>query len=232
MKNSFFDLICNNLRITIPSSKNMIGGYMKYSLPLAAVLLLAMLTLSPYSTANSEANLKRGSCSDTSMQVLNYSFSLLGNEQQVNLCETYANKLILVVNTASKCAFTPQYDGLESLYTRYKDKGFVVLGFPSNDFAGQEPGTEKQIKDFCQLTYGVNFPMFEKVHVRKGGKNLSPFFKQLATISGEYPGWNFHKYLISSDGKVLASYKSHIKPNDAVVINMIEQHLLAVAAYE
>lgn len=205
---------------------------MKYSLPLAAVLLLAMLILSPHSTANSEANPKRTSCADESMQVLNYSFSLLGNEQQLNLCETYGNKLIMVVNTASKCAFTPQYDGLESLYTRYKEQGFVVLGFPSNDFAGQEPGTEKQIKDFCQLTYGVNFPMFEKVHVKKGGENLSPFFKHLAKKSGEYPGWNFHKYLISSDGTILASFNSHIKPNDAVIINMIEQHLPAVAAYE
>ena len=205
---------------------------MKYSLPIAAVLLLAMLTLSPYSRANNETNPKNTGCSGASIQALNYSFSLLGSKQQVNLCETYGNKLILVVNTASKCAFTPQYDGLEFLYARYKDQGLVVLGFPSNDFAGQEPGTEKQIKDFCQLTYGVNFPMFEKVHVKKGGNKLSPFFKQLATISGEYPGWNFHKYLISPDGKILANFKSHIKPNDAVVINMIEQHLPAVATYE
>ena len=205
---------------------------MKYSLPLAAMLLLAMLTLSPYSTANNETGQKATGCSATAREVLNYNVSLLGSEQQVNLCDTYGKKLILVVNTASKCAFTPQYDGLESLYTRYKDQGFVVLGFPSNDFAGQEPGTEKQIKDFCQLTYGVNFPMFEKVQVKKGSKNLSPFFKQLATISGEYPGWNFHKYLISPDGKILASFKSHIKPNDAVVINMIEQHLPAVIADE
>lgn len=205
---------------------------MKYSLPLAAIFLLALLTLPPYSSASNETNPKDINCSAATRQALNYSFSLLGSEQQVNLCDAYGKKLIMVVNTASKCAFTPQYDGLESLYTRYKDRGFIVLGFPSNDFAGQEPGTEKQIKDFCQLTYGVNFPMFEKVQVKKGSPNLSPFFKQLANRSGEYPGWNFHKYLISPDGKILASFKSHIKPNDPAVVNMIEQHLPAVSAHE
>ena len=205
---------------------------MKYSLPLAATLLLALLTLSPYSNANNETNQEEKNCSTTARQALNYNFSLLGTEQQVNLCDTYVKKLIMVVNTASKCAFTPQYDGLESLYTRYKDQGFVVLGFPSNDFAGQEPGTEKQIKDFCQLTYGVNFPMFEKVQVKKGEKNISPFYQQLAEMSGEYPGWNFHKYLISADGHILASFKSHIKPNDPAVVHMIEQHLPTVSAYE
>ena len=204
---------------------------MKHSLSFAALLLLAMLTIAPYSNASTD-NDKVSGCTATSKQALDYSFSLLGTDQKVNLCDRYGQKLIMVVNTASKCAFTPQYDGLESLYTRYKDQGFVVLGFPSNDFAGQEPGTEKQIKDFCQSTYGVNFPMFEKVHVSKGEANISPFYQQLATMSGEYPGWNFHKYLISSDGKLLASFKSHIKPNDPSVINMIEKHLPAVLANE
>ncbi|SIS41685.1 glutathione peroxidase [Neptunomonas antarctica] len=204
---------------------------MKHALPLTAILLLAMLTLSPYSTANNETNQQGSACSATSTQALNYSFLLLGTEQPINLCD-YDGKLIMVVNTASKCAFTPQYDGLEALYTRYKDRGFVILGFPSNDFAGQEPGTEKQIKDFCQLTYGVNFPMFEKVHVRQGVDNISPFYQQLAKMSGEYPGWNFHKYLISADGHLLASFKSHITPNDAAIINLIEQNLPTVASHE
>ena len=198
---------------------------MYYSLPITALMLLAMLTLSPHSNADNEASPKGVNCSATERKVLNYNFSLLGTEQQVNLCDTYGRKLIMVVNTASKCAFTPQYDGLESLYTRYKDRGFVVLGFPSNDFAGQEPGTAKQIKNFCQLTYGVNFPMFEKIQVKKGSSGISPFYQQLAKMSGEYPGWNFHKYLISAEGEVLASFKSHIKPNDPRIINMIEQNL-------
>ena len=205
---------------------------MYYSLTITALMLLAMLTLSPYSNAENEATSKEVNCSAAARQTLNYNFSLLGTEQQINLCDTYGRKLILVVNTASVCAFTPQYDGLESLYARYKDRGFVVLGFPSNDFAGQEPGTEKQIKNFCQLTYGVKFPIFEKIQVKKGGENISPFYQQLAKISGEYPGWNFHKYLIGSDGAMIASFKSHIKPNDQSVINLIEQHLPVVVAYE
>ena len=203
---------------------------MKWLMPLPFLMLLAMLTLSPYSTAQKDTKTASQSCSAELRQVLNYNFKMLGKELEVNLCDAYGGKLIMVVNTASKCAFTPQYDGLESLYTRYKDQGFVVLGFPSNDFAGQEPGTEAQIKDFCQLTYGVNFPMFEKSHAAKG--RASPFYQQLAKISGEYPGWNFHKYLINSDGQVLASFKSHIKPNDPAVISMIEQHLPIVVTHE
>ncbi|MDO6564365.1 glutathione peroxidase [Amphritea sp. 1_MG-2023] len=198
---------------------------MKYSLSITALLLLNMLTVSPYSSADSPTETKDQACAASAKHLLDYNFSVLGSQQQVNLCDTYGSKLILIVNTASKCAFTPQYDGLESLYSRYKEQGLVVLGFPSNDFAGQEPGTEKQIKNFCQLTYGVNFPMFEKVHVRKGETGISPFYQQLAKVSGEYPEWNFHKYLISPQGEVVASFKSHIKPNDPMIINMIEQHL-------
>ncbi|SFF81415.1 glutathione peroxidase [Neptunomonas qingdaonensis] len=203
---------------------------MKWIMPLPFLMLLAMLTLSPYSTAQKEIKVSSQACSAELRQALNYNFKRLGQDQQVNLCDTYGGKLIMIVNTASKCAFTPQYDGLESLYSRYKDKGFVVLGFPSNDFAGQEPGSEKQIKDFCQLTYGVNFPMFEKTHAARA--NASPFYQQLAAMAGEYPGWNFHKYLIAPDGKMLASFKSHIIPNDPTVISMIEQHLPAGVADE
>jgi len=205
---------------------------MTYSQPMTALLLLFMLTLSPDSIAENTTETEKANCTATQQPLLDYTVSVLGSEQQVNLCDTYGSKLIMVVNTASKCAFTPQYNGLETLYARYKERGFVVLGFPSNDFAGQEPGTEKQIKNFCQLTYGVNFPMFEKTHVRKGKNGISPFYQQLARESGEYPGWNFHKYLISPDGQILASFKSHIKPNDPQIITMIEQHLPGAVTHE
>lgn len=155
--------------------------------------------------------------------LLDQHFRLLGQQQSQHLCEQYPNKLLLVVNTASKCAFTSQYEGLETLYSRYRDRGLVVLGFPSNDFAGQEPGSEAEIRDFCRLTYNVEFPMFAKTHVAKGQAN--PFFQQLARLSGDYPGWNFHKYLIAPDGTLLGSFSSVTAPLSDSLVNLIEQHL-------
>ena len=122
---------------------------------------------------------------------------------------TYKDKVVLVVNTASECGFTPQYEGLEHLYESYKDKGLVVLGFPSNDFGGQEPGTEAEIKTFCSTRYKVTFPMFEKVKTKGDGQ--SPIYAFLAAKYGE-PKWNFHKYLVGKDGKVIAAFPSKVKP--------------------
>lgn len=156
-------------------------------------------------------------------QLLDFSFKRLGQEHSEHLCESYQGKLLLIVNTASKCAFTPQYDGLEKLYSDYQDKGLVVLGFPSNDFAGQEPGTEKQILSFCRVTYNVNFPMFEKVHA--SADKAHPFYQRLALATGEFPGWNFHKYLITPEGEVVASFKSFVAPDDPDLIKKIEQNL-------
>jgi len=147
----------------------------------------------------------------------------LGDEQPVHLCDVMSGKVVLVVNTASKCAYTPQYDGLEKLYARYQQQGLIVAGFPSNDFAGQEPGTEKQIRDFCRLTYGVEFPMFEKVRVK--GVSADPFYRYLASATGEQPGWNFHKYLIDREGRVVASFPSQVAPDDNRLLNMIEELL-------
>ena len=132
--------------------------------------------------------------------LLDQDFRQLASKDEINLCEAYEGKVLLVVNTASKCGNTPQYDGLEKLYEEYGDQGLVVLGFPSNDFMGQEPGTEEQIEEFCRLTYGVEFPMFEKTPVTKGAAH--PFFAALADSAGTYPTWNFHKYLIGRDGEV------------------------------
>ncbi len=137
----------------------------------------------------------------------------------VNLCD-YAGKVVLAVNTASFCGNTPQYKGLESLYQKYKDKGLVVVGFPANDFGSQEPGTAKEIKEFCELTYGVKFPMMEKSSVVPGKAN--PVFAELAKMTGETPGWNFHKYLIARDGQRAYSYSSRTQPESREIVRQIE----------
>ncbi len=158
-------------------------------------------------------------------KLLDRSFRQLAGKETVNLQETYGGQVLLVVNTASKCGFTPQYEGLEAMYAKYKDQGFAVLGFPSNDFMGQEPGSEEEIQEFCTLTYGVKFPMFEKVQVR--GSGATPLYAELAEATGEAPGWNFHKYLIDRDGKVVASFGSRTKPDDPKLVAEIEKLLAA-----
>jgi glutathione peroxidase len=133
--------------------------------------------------------------------------------------------VLLVVNTASYCGFTSQYEGLEKLQADLKGKGLVVLGFPSNDFGKQEPGDSKQIADFCTNTYGVKFPMFEKSVVSGSGAN--PLYRELAQATGKAPQWNFHKYLIGRDGKVLASYASMVTPQDKKLMADIDRALSA-----
>lgn len=140
------------------------------------------------------------------------------------LCK-YEGKVVLVVNTASRCGNTPQYEGLEKLYRRYKDKGLVVLGFPANDFAGQEPGSNKEIADFCQLNYGVSFPMFSKTGV--SAKNANPLYAQLAEKTGRRPQWNFHKYLIDRRGENVLSYENDVQPEDPRFVASIERLLAA-----
>ena len=152
--------------------------------------------------------------------LLDQNFRPLAGKTPVNLQKTYGGQVLLVVNTASKCGFTPQYDGLEALHNKLKGRGFAVLGFPSNDFRGQEPGSEKEIKEFCRLTYGVKFPMFEKTSVV--GEQASPFYKSLTESTGVAPGWNFHKYLIDRNGNVVASFGSRVKPDDAEMLGKIE----------
>ncbi|PLY16038.1 MAG: glutathione peroxidase [Sedimenticola sp.] len=158
-------------------------------------------------------------CSDQKV----YEKRRLAGDQTDNLCEVYKGKVVLVVNTASKCAFTPQYDGLEKLYRDYSEKGLVVIGFPSNDFGNQEPGTEKTIQDFCRLTYGVEFPMYTKTVVK--GEQADPFYKALAAASGQAPKWNFHKYLLSRDGRLVGSFSSFVKPQSDELVRAIEAAL-------
>jgi glutathione peroxidase len=154
--------------------------------------------------------------------LLSHTFPRLQDEAPQNLCQ-YQGKVILVVNTASFCGFTSQYEGLEKIYAKYKDKGFVVLGFPSNDFGQQEPGSNKEIADFCKNTYDVKFPMFAKSSV--SGNSPNPLFKILIAKTGTTPKWNFYKYLIDRKGNVVDSFGSVTKPTSNSITDQIEKLL-------
>ena len=159
--------------------------------------------------------------------LLDLEYRPLASKTPVNLNEQQGGKVLLVVNTASKCGYTPQYEGLEALHQRYGARGFAVLGFPSNDFRGQEPGSEEQIQEFCTLTYGVKFPMYEKVHVT--GPETTELYRRLQAATGVAPGWNFHKYLVSRDGRVVGNWPSKVKPDDPALVAAIERELKAPA---
>jgi len=143
-------------------------------------------------------------------------------DEAVSLCQ-FRGKVLLVVNTASECGFTPQYEGLEKLYRRYRDRGLVVLGFPANDFGGQEPGSNKQIAEFCQVNYGVSFPVFAKSSVV--GVNANPVFRELAATTGSAPRWNFHKYLVDRSGMPVAAFATRVEPLDPKLTREIERLL-------
>jgi len=143
------------------------------------------------------------------------------HEKPQSLCE-YAGKVVLVVNTASQCGYTPQYEGLETLYRKYKDRGLVVLGFPANDFGGQEPGSNKEISEFCVNQYAIDFPMFAKIDLKK-----NPLYADLTKATGTAPRWNFHKYLIDRSGKQVRSFDTRVDPNDPKLVQEIEKLLAA-----
>ena len=146
----------------------------------------------------------------------------LQDEQPQSLCQ-YAGKVVLVVNTASQCGFTPQYKGLEALYERLRGEGLVVLGFPSNDFGNQEPGSHREIAAFCENQFAVQFPMFTKVTVK--GSQAHPLYAELARRAGQTPRWNFHKYLIGRDGQTVRSYPSQTEPDDAALLRDVRAML-------
>ncbi|SFD84471.1 glutathione peroxidase [Thiohalospira halophila DSM 15071] len=154
---------------------------------------------------------------------LDFRLEPLGGGEPVHLCEAYSGKVVLLVNTASKCAYTPQYEGLEGLHADYREQGLVVLGFPSNDFANQEPGSEREIREFCRMTYGVRFPMYAKTHVVEG--RAHPLYQRLAAQAGEYPQWNFHKYLLNRRGELVGSFASAVEPRDEELLNAIREAL-------
>lgn len=173
-------------------------------------ILLGLVMLSPSIVPAAE------SCSGIYKQDLT---TLQG--QKIDLCQ-YQNNPIIVVNTASKCGFTPQFEALEGLYSQYKDKGLLVIGFPSNDFK-QEPGNNKQIGDFCKLTYAVKFPMMEKSSVT--GQAANPLYKALIEKTGQSPQWNFYKYLILPGGKQVYAYESTVQPNAPEIMAKIKPYL-------
>lgn len=157
--------------------------------------------------------------------LLDHSLRPLSSKTPVNLERSYGGQVVLVVNTASKCGFTPQFEALEAMHAKYKGKGFAVLGFPSGDFKSQEFDDEKQIQEFCTLTYGVKFPMFQKVSVV--GATATPLYRDLAKAAGDAPKWNFHKYLLGRDGQLLGNWGSRTAPDDAAIVAAIEQALKA-----
>ncbi len=159
-----------------------------------------------------------------------YDFTMKNIDSQDVKLNTYKGKVVMIVNTASKCGYTPQYEGLQALYDKYKDKGLVILGFPANNFMGQEPGTEAEIKEFCTTKYKVTFPMFAKISVK--GEDQHPLYNFLTNkaTNPEFSGdvsWNFNKFLVDRSGKVVARYGSKDKPEGETITAAIEKYLAA-----
>lgn len=189
---------------------------------LSCALALSLLCASGISRAADAPAANPAENAAACPEILRHSFKRLQDESLQDLCQ-YSGKVALVVNTASYCGFTGQYQGLEALYAKYQARGLVVLGFPSNQFGQQEPGNDKQIADFCFNTYGVKFPMFSKTSVK--GKDVNALHAALIKASGTTPKWNFYKYLIDRKGKVVAAYSSITTPDDKDLVMEIEKAL-------
>jgi glutathione peroxidase len=200
---------------TCPPSLSSLGGRLRAALMLVAVLAMFAPTGVAADTAKPAAD---ADCPP----LLRHTFNSLQTGQPQSLCQ-YKGKVILVVNTASYCGYTGQYEGLEALYRKYKDRGLVVLGFPSNDYGSQEPGTNKEIAEFCRTTYGVEFPMFEKAADVKVVAN--PLYVELVAKTGQAPKWNFHKYLVDRSGKRIESYASSVEPGQRAFVGTLERML-------
>lgn len=183
------------------------------------LIAMALLAVSPITTqAAAQGN------TPACPSLLNHTFARLQDEKPMPLCQ-FSGQVILVVNTASYCGYTSQYDGLEKLNQRFKAQGFTVLGFPSNDFGKQEPKSNSEIADFCSNTFGVKFPMVAKSVVK--GSNANPFYRELIQATGQEPGWNFHKYLIDRNGKVIGTYRSGVTPESPELTQAITRALAA-----
>ena len=159
-----------------------------------------------------------------------YEFTLKDIDGKDVKLDAYKGKVVMIVNTASKCGYTPQYEGLQALYDKYKDKGFVVLGFPANNFMGQQPGTEEEIKEFCTLKYKVTFPMFAKISVK--GEDQHPLYNFLTNkvTNPDFAGdisWNFNKFVIDRTGKVVARFGSKDTPEGEAIVAAFEKYLAA-----
>ncbi len=187
------------------------------ALVVAAAMAAARTVAAAAGTAPPAAGADAAACP----ALLQRTFTTLQTGEQQSLCQ-YRGKVLLVVNTASYCGYTRQYEGLEALYRKYRDRGLVVVGFPSNDFS-QEPGTNKEIAEFCRTTYGVQFPMFEKTTVANLAQ--SPLYADLAKATGQAPKWNFHKYVVDRSGRPVASFGSGVAPDSRELTSLVERLL-------
>jgi glutathione peroxidase len=181
-----------------------------------ALVAPALLALASVSSAQTSV-----AAAATCPALLDREFNRLQTGKSESLCQ-YRGMVLLIVNTASYCGYTHQYEGLEALYRKYKDRGLVVLGFPSNDFE-QEPGNNKDIAEFCRLTYGVEFPMFEKSSVKSLAAN--PLYADLVARTGQGPKWNFHKYVVDRNGNPVATFASRVEPGDRELLALLEKLL-------
>ncbi|MCB2231517.1 glutathione peroxidase [bacterium] len=190
-------------------------------LTIAAITLTAALALAGNpEKSSSGANKPEKATMETTKGFTSIPFETI--DGKATSLDAYKGKVILIVNTASKCGYTPQYEGLEALYQEYKDSGLVVIGFPANNFGGQEPGTNEQILEFCQTKFDVTFPMMAKISVK--GKDIHPLYKYL-TEDSKMPGeisWNFNKFLIDRDGRLAARYESKVKPQSEELVGQIK----------
>ena len=192
--------------------------------PWTSIVIAALTAIALNGAARAE---NPAPVTDACPELLNFTFNRLQTGAPESLCQ-YRGKVVLIVNTASYCGYTHQYEGLEALYRKYKSRGLVVVGFPSNDFGGQEPGSNKEIAEFCRLTYGVEFPMFEKSSVTSIKTN--PLYAELLARTGQSPKWNFHKYLVDRDGKQVTSFGTRVEPDNGDLVSALERMLAAKPA--
>ena len=188
---------------------------------LASMALLLSLATSPATQAADAAPIADAAANASCPALLQHTFNRLQTGEPQSLCQ-FQGKVLLVVNTASYCGYTPQYEGLEAMYRKYKDRGLVIVGFPSNDFS-QEPGTNKEVAEFCRTTYGVDFPQFEKSSVAHLSAN--PLYIELAKQTGKQPKWNFYKFVVDRNGKPVATFASGTTPDSPELTSVIEKLL-------
>ena len=198
-----------------------ISGFLPALVAGVLITLVGALPSASAATAATAATQGQAAATPACPAMLQQTFLRLQDEKPQSLCQ-YSGKVLVVVNTASFCGFTPQYEGLEDLQNKYRKQGLVVLGFPSNDFS-QESGSNKEVAAFCESTFGVKFPMFVKSSV--SGKDTNPFFKQLAAKSGTTVKWNFYKYVITPGGKQVYAFESSVAPDSAEIVGKIKPHL-------
>jgi glutathione peroxidase len=197
---------------------------MKKSFALVGAVVLSIACLSIVKAMSLKSEMPAPESAYTSV----YDFTMNDIDGKPVKLDTYKGKVVLIVNVASKCGYTPQYEGLQATYAKYKDRGLVILGFPTNNFGGQEPGTNEEIKQFCSLKYNVTFPMFAKISVK--GEDKHELYKYLTdtTMNPEFGGeikWNFNKFLVDKNGKIIARFASGDKPEGEKVTQAIEQAL-------